>query len=173
MFSPNCQWCNINPSFCSTLFSQVCTFSPPPTGVPGETAVSGQRRPSVTPPTLTAVWKSSLTRTALLYQHTVSRWVCLSSPQSLLCHSNHSRPCLWAIAEYSLARPHVISCNISRIEKITSGRGAEVGVGAGMDGGGQRGRDQLGVASISFHFCFYISKNRQSAGVTASGSPAD
>lgn len=58
-------------------------------------------------------------------------------------------PCLWAIAKCSLARPRVISCNISRIEKISSVRGA---AGEGAEGGG--GCHPLIVASISFHFWF-------------------
>lgn len=121
----NPQSCDMKLSFFLLLF--VFIVSSRSAGVRGKIAVSGRRRPSATPPTLTAVWKSSLTRTALLYQHTASRWVCLSSPQSPPCHANQGRPCLWATAKCSRARPHVVSCNISLIQKISSARDAEVG----------------------------------------------
>ena len=72
---------------CSSL-NLLYTFVPfPSTGARGRIGVSGPRRPSVLPLTLTAVWRLSLTRTALLYQHTASPWVCLSFHQSPLCHS--------------------------------------------------------------------------------------
>lgn len=60
------------------------------TGARGGIVVRGRRRPSVSPLTLTAAWRLSLTRTALLCQHIVSPWVCLSSHQSLLCHFTHN-----------------------------------------------------------------------------------
>ena len=69
-------------------------------GARGRTGVRGQRRPSASPPTLTAVWRLSLIRTALLCQHIVSLWVPASFHQSqpLSVHSG----CLWVITVSSL-----------------------------------------------------------------------
>lgn len=78
------------------------------TGARGRIGVRGQRRPSDLPLTLTAVWRLSLTRTASLYQHTASPWVCLSFHQSLAVSLRSQCQCLWAIAESSLVQlqPH-------------------------------------------------------------------
>lgn len=85
------------------------------TGAQGEIGVTGQRRTSVLPLPLTAVWRSSLTLTALLYQHTVSLWVCLLFHQSLLCCSTHNAN-VYEQSQWVALHSHVYSKYKSRRE---------------------------------------------------------
>lgn len=149
-YMPTSQWCNMEPSVCRALFSEVCAISFRPQVFQERSLSQGGGDLPL------RHWHWPLCESHCSPgQHCCISTQCPGGSayhrrsQSPLCHSNHSGPCLWAIAKCSLARPRVIPCNIRRIEKISSVRGAEVGGWVGGEGGRVR-CTRRGVYFIAF-----------------------